>query len=81
MIARPPVWSYYDPLGNLDKVPVALVNSDSGEVGSTVTEKLVDADVMDFHVVSASEARSGIADGTYYLGWKYPQGLRIPSPA
>lgn len=75
MIARPPVWSYYDPLGNLDKVPVALVNSDSGEVGSTVTEKLVDADVMNFHVVSASEARSGIADGTYYLGVEIPAGF------
>lgn len=69
------MWSYYDPLGNLDKVPVALVNSDSGEVGSTVTEKLVDADVMDFHMVSASEARSGITDGTYYLGVEKPAGF------
>ena len=24
------VWSYFDPMGNLDKIPVALVNSDKG---------------------------------------------------
>ena len=67
------VWSYFDPLGNLNKVPVALVNSDEGEAGQEIVDKLLEEDPMDFRVVSAEEAREGIADGTYYLGMEIPR--------
>ncbi|WKD56607.1 ABC-2 family transporter protein [Corynebacterium capitovis DSM 44611] len=75
------VWSYYDPLGNLSKMPVALVNSDEGAVGpdgsplnagEQVTQQLLEKRPLDFHVVSAEEARQGVADGTYYLGVEIP---------
>lgn len=66
------VWSYYDPLGNLHKMPVALVNSDEGEHGLTVVEELMDEQPMDFRLVSAEEAQKGVADGTYYLGVEIP---------
>ncbi|STC69228.1 YhgE/Pip domain-containing protein [Corynebacterium pilosum] len=75
------VWSYEDPLGNLDKLPVALVNSDEGaeepdgsplNAGEEVTDKLLESQELDFHLVSAREAREGIADGTYYLGVEIP---------
>ncbi|WP_408911179.1 YhgE/Pip family protein [Corynebacterium gottingense] len=66
------VWSYWDPLGNLNKVPVALVNSDEGENGQQVVDKLLEEKPMNFQVVSAEEARQGIADGTYYLGMEIP---------
>ncbi|TVX78869.1 YhgE/Pip domain-containing protein [Corynebacterium sp. NML180780] len=66
------VWSYWDPLGNLNKVPVALVNSDEGENGQQVVDKLLEEKPMNFQVVSADEARQGIADGTYYLGMEIP---------
>lgn len=66
------VWSYADPLGNLHKVPVAIVNSDAGDKGQTVADKLVESNEMDFHVVSPEDAEKGIADGTYYLGMEIP---------
>ncbi|MBA1836505.1 YhgE/Pip domain-containing protein [Corynebacterium sp. zg912] len=66
------VWSYWDPLGNLYKLPVALVNSDEGENGQEVVDELLEQHPLDFKVVSAEEAKKGIADGTYYLGMEIP---------
>lgn len=75
------VWSYYDPIGNLNRMPVALVNSDTGvtgpdgteiNAGQQVAEGLLERQPLDFHLVDAEEARRGIADGTYYLGLEIP---------
>lgn len=66
------VWSYFDPLGNFDKIPVALVNSDEGEAGQEVVDELVSQSPMDFHVVSADEARDGVEAGRYYLALEIP---------
>ncbi|AQQ14026.1 Chromosome partition protein Smc [Corynebacterium glaucum] len=66
------VWSYFDPLGNFHKVPVALVNSDEGDAGQKVVDELVAESPMDFHVVSADEAREGVENGTYYLAMELP---------
>lgn len=75
------VWSYYDPLGNLNRMPVALVNSDEGatgpdgapvHAGDEVTQRLLEQQPLNFRLVSAEEARRGIADGTYYLGVEIP---------
>lgn len=81
------VWSYYDPLGNMNKMPVALVNEDQGQHGQTVVDALLEERPLDFHVVSAQEAREGIADGTYYLGVEIPEdfsaaaeSVRSPHP-
>lgn len=65
-------WSYWDPLGNMDKMPVALVNSDEGDAGQEVVDNLVEIQPLNFEVVSAEEARKGIEDGTYYLGMEIP---------
>ena len=65
-------WAYWDPLGNLYKLPVALVNSDEGENGQQVVDELLEQRPLDFQVVSAEEAQEGIADGTYYLGLEIP---------
>ena len=67
------VWSYYDPLGNFHKVPVALVNSDEGDAGQKVVDELLEQSPMDFHLVSAEEARVGVEDGTYYLAMEIPK--------
>ena len=76
------VWSYWDPLGNMNKIPVALVNSDEGaegpdgdeiHAGDEVTEKLLEIEPMNFVEVSPEDARQGIADGTYYLGVEIPK--------
>ena len=42
------VWSYWDPLGNLYKLPVALVNSDEGENGDQVVDELLEQRPLDF---------------------------------
>ena len=67
------VWSYYDPLGNFHKVPVALVNSDEGEAGQQVVDELLAQSPMDFHLISAEEAREGVDNGTYYMAMEIPK--------
>ncbi|MGC5362494.1 YhgE/Pip family protein [Streptomyces sp. DT24] len=74
------LWSFWDPYGRLDKIPVALVNADKGataggervRAGDEITEKLLDSKVFDWHEVSAAEAHKGLEDGTYYLSLTMP---------
>ncbi|MBD3007726.1 YhgE/Pip family protein [Streptomyces sp. 5-10] len=74
------LWSFWDPYGKLNKIPVALVNSDTGATvkgkhlaaGDDITDKLLDSETFDWHPTSAAEARKGVADGTYYLSLTVP---------
>ncbi|MFH9415440.1 YhgE/Pip family protein [Streptomyces rochei] len=85
------LWSFWDPYGRLDRVPVALVNDDRGATadgrrlaaGDDITEGLRESEVFDWHEVSAAEARRGVEDGTYYLSLTMPADFsrRIASGA
>ncbi|MGI5454078.1 YhgE/Pip family protein [Streptomyces sp. CA-249302] len=85
------LWSFWDPYGRLDRIPVALVNDDKGATadgkeiaaGDDITEGLRESDVFDWHEVSASEARAGVEDGRYYLSLTMPADFsrRIASSA
>ncbi|MFF4352315.1 YhgE/Pip family protein [Streptomyces sp. NPDC001530] len=74
------LWSFWDPYGRLDRIPVALVNDDKGAtaagkkvtVGDDITKGLRDSDTFEWHEVSAAEAREGVEDGTYYLSLTMP---------
>ncbi|MFJ2202756.1 YhgE/Pip family protein [Streptomyces violaceusniger] len=74
------LWSFWDPYGKLDKIPVALVNSDNGATvkgerltaGDDISGKLLDSKTFDWHRTSAAEARKGVANGTYYLSLTVP---------
>lgn len=74
------LWSFWDPYGRLDRIPVALVNDDKGATaagehlaaGDEITGKLLDSEVFDWHRVSAAEAAEGVEDGTYYLSLTMP---------
>lgn len=74
------LWSFWDPYGRLDRIPVALVNDDKGATtegerlaaGDEITGKLLDSEVFDWHRVSATEAAEGVEDGTYYLSLTMP---------
>ncbi|MEU8869669.1 YhgE/Pip domain-containing protein [Streptomyces javensis] len=74
------LWSFWDPYGKLNKIPVALVNSDTGATvkgkhltaGDDITDKLLDSETFDWHPTSAAEARKGVANGTYYLSLTVP---------
>ncbi|MET7731723.1 YhgE/Pip domain-containing protein [Streptomyces sp. NPDC005402] len=85
------LWSFWDPYGRLDRIPVALVNDDKGATadgkkltaGDDLTEGLRESDTFDWHEVGAAEAREGVENGTYYLSLTMPADLsrRIASSA
>ncbi|MGW9401730.1 YhgE/Pip family protein [Streptomyces sp. NPDC055642] len=74
------LWSFWDPYGRLDRIPVALVNDDKGATadgaritaGDDIAEGLRDSNTFDWREVSADEARRGVEDGTYYLSLTTP---------
>lgn len=77
------LWSFWDPYGRLDKIPVALVNADKGasaegkkiSAGDDITEGLHDSDTFQWHEVGAEEAERGVEDGRYYLSLTLPEDL------
>ncbi|MGI5483225.1 YhgE/Pip family protein [Streptomyces lavendofoliae] len=74
------LWSFWDPYGRLEKLPVALVNEDKGATadgkklaaGDELTKNLRESKVFDWHEVSDAEAREGVENGTYYLSLTMP---------
>ncbi|MFF3275160.1 YhgE/Pip family protein [Streptomyces chrestomyceticus] len=85
------LFSFWDPYGRLDKIPVALVNEDAGAeakgkkitAGDSIVDGLRDSHTFDWHEVSAKEADQGVEDGTYYLSLTVPEDFskRIASSA
>ncbi|MFD4560329.1 YhgE/Pip family protein [Streptomyces sp. NPDC058469] len=85
------LWSFWDPYGRLDRIPVALVNDDKGAsadgkkvtAGDDITRGLRDSGTFDWHEVSAATARKGVEDGTYYLSLTMPADFseRVTSSA
>ena len=74
------LWSFWDPYGRLDRIPVALVNDDNGAtaadkkvvMGDEITKGLRESKTFEWHEVSAAEAREGVENGTYYLSLTMP---------
>ncbi|GEK17776.1 YhgE/Pip domain-containing protein [Cellulomonas persica] len=74
------LWAFWDPMGNLDRLPVALVNADQGAVlddgelhaGDEVVDQLTQAGGLDWRVTDADDAADGVADGTYYFAVTLP---------
>ncbi|WP_046734221.1 YhgE/Pip domain-containing protein [Streptomyces humi] len=85
------LWSFWDPYGRLDRIPVALVNDDKGasangqkvSAGADIVAGLRHSDTFDWHEVTDAEARRGVEDGTYYLSLTMPADLsaRVASSA
>lgn len=85
------LWSFWDPYGRLDRIPVALVNDDKGAradgkrvtAGDDITRGLRDSGTFEWHEVSAATARKGVEDGTYYLSLTMPADFseRVTSSA
>ncbi|ARF54907.1 YhgE/Pip domain-containing protein [Streptomyces gilvosporeus] len=74
------LWSFWDPYGRLDKIPVALVNEDKGanvdgkqiSAGENIVDGLGESHTFDWRPVDAKEAARGVEDGTYYLSLSIP---------
>src|SRR5690625_1897881 len=58
------LWAFWNPFAAIDKIPVALVNEDTGatvsgqqlRAGDQITEALVQSGQLDLHQMSASQA-------------------------
>jgi len=69
------LWAFWNPSGNLDRVPVALVDGDrpAAVAGRTVAagkdleQRLRTGGGFDWHVTDAQDAASGLDDGRYHL--------------
>jgi putative membrane protein len=74
------LWAFWDPFGHVNKMPVALVNSDRGAVvfgqqfnaGAEISKSLTADGSLDWHVVSPEEAHSGVEHGKYYFMVELP---------
>jgi putative membrane protein len=74
------LWAYWDPFGHVNKMPVALVNSDRGAVvsgqqinaGNEIAKSLTADRSLDWHVVSPEKARDGVEHGKYYFMLELP---------
>jgi putative membrane protein len=68
--------AFWDPYGNLDKIPVALVNEDkpAGDVhaGQDLTNELLDRHVFGWHVTDEKDAERGLESGRYHLIFRIP---------
>ena len=75
--------SMWDPYGNTDQLPVAVVNNDhevkyngsTMNVGKQLSDKLKTNDSMDFNIVSSSKAKKGLKDGKYYMIITIPENF------
>ncbi len=73
--------SMWDPYGEVDHLPVAVVNKDitttyegkTVNVGEELVDKLEEDGSLDFHFVDAETAQRGIEDGTYYMVITIPE--------
>lgn len=77
------LWAFWNPFGEVNKVPVALVNIDRGAMvqgkelnaGDQVSQALLDSGELDLHLVSPTEAAQGVSDGTYYFSLTLPENF------
>ncbi|WP_326576810.1 YhgE/Pip domain-containing protein [Actinacidiphila glaucinigra] len=75
------LWSFWDPYGRLDKIPVALVNADEGTTvdgrrlaaGDSIVDGLRESATFDWRETGAAEAAKGVQDGDYYLSLTIPR--------
>ncbi|WAE72598.1 YhgE/Pip domain-containing protein [Streptomonospora nanhaiensis] len=74
------LWSFWDPFGRMQHLPVALVNEDRPvevdgremDAGGELTDTLLERGDLDWRPVGAEEAARGVADGDYYVSLTIP---------
>jgi putative membrane protein len=74
------LWAFWDPFGHVNKMPVALVNSDKGaqvsgqqfNAGAEIAKSLTADGSLDWHVVSPADAHNGVEHGKYYFMVELP---------
>src|SRR5690625_3280933 len=69
------LWSNWDPYGDLDQVPVAVVNEDEPvtvdgtdiAAGEELVDKMLQEPMFGWQVTDAKDAADGLEDGRYYI--------------
>ncbi|EGD55027.1 YhgE/Pip family protein [Gordonia neofelifaecis] len=84
------LWAFWNPFNAVNKIPVAVVNLDTGaevagqqlHAGDQVVQGLVDSKQLDLKVVSEDEAVKGVNDGKYYFSITLPADFsaKVASP-
>jgi putative membrane protein len=75
------LWAFWAPDRQLDHLPVALVNVDTGTsrdgvpvtAGRDLVTTLVDGHKLDWTVTNAADAAAGVKDGDYYFSVTIPK--------
>ncbi|WP_370151044.1 YhgE/Pip family protein [Streptacidiphilus sp. EB129] len=74
------LWSFWNPYGHLDRLPVALVNQDRAvtvkgqriDAGKDLSDELRKRQIFGWDVVGPEQAAAGVASGRYYLSLTIP---------
>ncbi|MFE3289716.1 YhgE/Pip family protein [Rhodococcus sp. NPDC059234] len=77
------MWALWNPGDTVSRMPVAIVNADAGadldgtrlDAGSEVAKSLVDSGDVQWHEVSAADAKAGVEDGRYYFSVLIPESF------
>lgn len=75
--------SMWDPYGNVDNLPVAVVNQDKKaklndktlSIGHDMVDSMSKNKALDYHFVSSQKAKQGLKDGDYYMIITLPKDL------
>ena len=67
--------AYWNPYGkgNIDNLPVAVVNSDKGDKGNELINSIKDSKKLKLSVVESSKANEGLNNGKYYAIINIPE--------
>lgn len=75
--------SMWDPYGNVDDLPVAVVNQDKSStlndqtlsIGDDMVDSMSKNKALDYHFVSEKKAEEGLGNGDYYMVITLPKDL------
>ncbi|MDY4002732.1 MAG: YhgE/Pip domain-containing protein [Streptococcus orisratti] len=75
--------SMWDPYGNVDNLPVAVVNQDKSStlnnqtlsIGDDMVDSMSKNTALDYHFVSEKKAEEGLGNGDYYMVITLPKDL------
>lgn len=75
--------SMWDPYGNVDNLPVAVVNQDKSStlnnqtlsIGDDMVDSMSKNKALDYHFVSEKKAEEGLGNGDYYMVITLPKDL------
>ncbi len=77
------LWAFWNPFGEVNKIPAAIVNNDSGrtstgqqvDAGDQVVKSLIASGQLDLAEVSDQEAQAGLSSGKYYFTITLPENF------